>query len=324
MPPETSQRRRERPATLADLGEREVIRRLARRVGRGRQVSVGIGDDCAVVRIPGSPDDWVLTTDPVIEGVHFLAGTRGRRVGHKAAGRVLSDIASMGGDPRWVLVDLVAPPAMPMAYLEEVYRGATALCARHGAAIIGGDLAKGPRLELHLFAVGSVPKGRALLRSGARPGDALYVTGALGGSLLGRHLDFEPRVAEGAWLRAGRWATAMMDVSDGLAADLRRLTAESGVGADLRAEALPVSAAARRMRDGLGPLAHALTDGEDFELLFTVPAARAAAFDRAWRRRFDLRCTAIGTITRRRGAIGILDGRTRRPLSEDGYQHFVS
>lgn len=323
MSADPAARARRGAVTLADLGEREVIRRLARRTGRGRRVAVGIGDDCAVVRIPGSPDDWLLTTDPVIEGVHFLPSTRGRRIGHKAAGRVLSDIASMGGDPLWVLVDLVATADTSMARLDEIYRGATALCARHGAAIVGGDLAKGPRLELHMFAVGRVPRGKALLRSGARPGDVLHVTGALGGSLRGHHLDFEPRLIEGRWLRAGGWATSMMDVSDGLAADLRRLIAESGVGADLRADAIPVSAAARRLRDGRPPLAHALADGEDFELLFTVPAARAASFARAWRRRFSLPCAAIGTITRG-GGIGILDDRGRRPLAEDGYQHFVS
>ena len=310
--------------TLRELGEREAIRRLARIVGTRPDVAVGIGDDCAVVAAEGSPCDWVLTTDPVIEGVHFAPDAEPRRIGHKAAGRCLSDLAAMGAEPLWLLIDLVAPPDTAMERLEEVYRGATALCARHGAAIVGGDTARGERLELHVFAVGRVPRGTALLRSGARPGDTPYVTGALGGSLAGRHLDFEPRVEEGRWLREGGWAGALMDLSDGVAADLRRMLEQSGAGAELELAAVPVSDAARAPVDGRAPLEHALCDGEDFELLFTVPAARRAAFESAWRGRFALACTAIGAITASAGEMTAIapDGR-RAPLAQDGYQHFV-
>jgi thiamine-monophosphate kinase len=309
---------------VGDLGERGLIGRLAGRVGRGRGVVRGIGDDCAVVRVHGSAWDWLLTTDPVIEGVHFLRDAPGRRVGHKAAGRVISDIAAMGGEPLYVLFDLVAPAGAPVGRIEDIYRGATAVCARHGAAIIGGDVARGPRLELHAFAVGRVERGRAVLRSGARPGDVIHVTGRLGGSRLGRHLTFEPRVAAGRWIARGGWATAMMDVSDGLASDLRRILEESRVGADLDAARIPVSSAARRLRDGRSALDHALGDGEDFELLFTVPAARTAAFSRAWRRAFPgLPATAIGTITPARGVLTLKTEGTARPVGR-GYEHFVT
>lgn len=309
---------------MGDLGERALIQRLSGWVGRGRDVSRGIGDDCAVVRVRGSAWDWLLTTDPVIEGVHFLPGTPGRRVGHKAAGRVISDIAAMGGEPMHVLFDLVAPPETPVRRIEDIYRGATAVCARHGAAIVGGDVARGPRLELHAFAVGRVERGRAALRSGARPGDAIFVTGRLGGSLLGRHLAFDPRVPAGRWLVRGGWATSMMDVSDGLASDLRRILEESRVGACLDAARIPVAAAARRVKDGRSALDHALRDGEDFELLFTVSARRVASFARAWKAAFpQLPATAIGTIGANGSGLAILDHGIRRPVGR-GYEHFVA
>lgn len=316
---------RARPApTVGDLGERALIQRLSGWVGRGRDVARGIGDDCAVVRIRGSAWDWLLTTDPVIEGVHFLPGTPGRRVGHKAAGRVISDIAAMGGEPLHVLFDLVAPPDTPVCRIEDIYRGATAVCERHGAAIVGGDVARGARLELHAFAVGRVERGRAVLRSGARPGDAVFVTGRLGGSLLGRHLVFDPRVPAGRWLARGGWATSMMDISDGLASDLRRILEESRVGACLDAARIPVATAARRLRDGRSALDHALGDGEDFELLFTVSPRRAASFARAWKTAFPrLPATAIGTIVPEGGGMALLDHGTRRPVA-GGYEHFVA
>ena len=191
--------------------------------------------------------------------------------------------------------------------------------------IAGGDLSAGPVLELHVFAVGRASAGRAILRQGARPGDALYVTGALGGSRRGRHLRFEPRLAEGQWLLAGRWATAMMDLSDGLALDLPRLLEQSGRGAEIRLADLPIHPDARRVRDGRTPLEHALSDGEDYELLFTVPAARCAAFENAWRRRFRLRCTRIGRILPRSRGLAAVDVAGRRShIQQGGYEHFCA
>jgi thiamine-monophosphate kinase len=189
---------------------------------------------------------------------------------------------------------------------------------------VGGDTTAGPVRELHVFGVGRVPAGKAVLRSGAKPGDVVYVTGSLGGSLAGRHLAFEPRVAEGGWLREGGWATAMLDISDGLVVDLERLLESSGVGARLQAERIPVSAEARALKDGRTALDHALSDGEDYELLFTVPAARVADFEAAWKKEFDLPCTPIGEITDDRGSLEIRDaaGKSIRPLRE-GYEHFL-
>jgi thiamine-monophosphate kinase len=306
-------------STLRRLGECEVIRRLARLVGTSDDIVVGIGDDAAVVRLEGLRDDLLLTSDAVIEGTHFLPTARAERVGHKAVGRVLSDFAAVGGEPLWALVDLVAPPSISWNRLEKAYRGAAKLAAKYGLAIVGGDTAQGSRFELHVFGVGRVPRGAAVLRSGAQVGDIIYVTGALGGSLQGRHLDFEPRVEEGLWLREAPWARAMIDVSDGLARDLGHIVEESRVGAELDAEAIPISPQARKF--GGAALPHALFDGEDFELLFTVAPEKRAAFESCWRETFRLPCTAIGRIVRRKGLWLRKAGRmTRLPLG--GFEHF--
>jgi thiamine-monophosphate kinase len=309
--------------TVEDLGENRLITRLQRLVPGRADVITGIGDDCAVVRGgPGTDVDLLLKSDPVIEGIHFAADARPESVGHKAIGRVLSDLAAMGGEPLWALIDLVAPGRTPVERIERIYRGAARLARRHGLAIVGGDTSRGTTLELHVFAVGRVPRGRALLRSGARPGDVLCVTGLLGGSLAGRHLTFAPRVQEGQWLLKNRWATALMDVSDGLAADVPRLAASSGVGVVLEAGRIPVSAAARRAGGGRSPLEHALGDGEDFELLFTVRADRVDEFEKSWKRQFRLRCTRIGEVTREPGVrLREKDGHVQ-PLLAGGYEHF--
>ena len=308
-------------ATLSDIGELGAIARIGRFLGDRRDIIQGIGDDCAVVRSSTiDAHDWVLTSDPVIEGTHFLRGTSPVQVGHKAIGRVLSDIAAMGGDPRWALVDLVSPGDTPASHLEQLYEGATALADRYGLAILGGDMACGPCLEVHVFAVGTVPMGRALLRSGAEPGDAIFVTGSPGGSMAGKHLGFEPRIREGVWLRD--WATAAIDISDGLATDLRHLAHRSGTGARIGLAELPVSAAAREATDG-SDVEHALCDGEDFELLFTVGKERAEELPDAWRRAFDLPCSQVGCMTADAGTIECVDssGAARR-LDEAGFAHW--
>jgi len=306
---------------LKDIGERETIRRLAALLPGQDTVPVGIGDDTAVVSAGDGPFDWLLTTDPVIEGVHFLPETAASLVGAKAVNRVFSDIAAMGGSPLWLLIDLVAPPDVAVERLENLYRGAQRAAANAGTVIIGGDLARGPVLELHIFGVGRVAKGRALLRSGAQPGEAIYVTGHLGGSALGRHLAFTPRLSEGAWLRDGGWATALCDVSDGLIADLEQILEASDVGARLSSACIPVAEAASRMPDDQPALAHALADGEDFELLFTVPAPRCTAFEQAWKAAFPLACTRIGTTCPGHGISW--DG-PPPPLPSSGYEHFRS
>lgn len=311
--------------TIKKLGERALIERLGRLLPPNGSVVVGIGDDCAVVRTPSDRRyDLVLTSDPVIEGVHFAAGEKPVLVGRKAVGRVLSDLAAVGADPLWALVDLVAPAGTEAAAIEGIYRGMAGMAGRYGLAMVGGDTARGKGLELHIFAVGRVPRNRAVLRSGARPGDVVLVTGSLGGSMNGKHLRFEPRLAEGKWIRDGGWASSMIDLSDGLASDLRRLTEMSGTGALIESAAIPVSRTASKGGEGISILDHALFDGEDYELLLTVPAHKEAAFKRAWKKRFSLRISRLGVMTARRKKIECATpGGRRTALKDGGYEHFV-
>jgi len=266
--------------------------------------------------------DWLLTSDPVIEGIHFTNETPAAAIGHKAVGRGLSDIAAMGGQPVWALIDIVASPDTPIATIDGIYRGAAQLAEEYSLAIVGGDISQSPKLEIHVFAIGQLPAGSAVLRSGASSGDLLFVTGSLGGSLQGKHLAFEPRVREGAWLR-GR-ATALIDISDGLASDLRHLSDMSGTGARLNTARIPLSPEASGMNNARTPLDHSLYDGEDFELLFTIPSRDHEAFVFSWRETFDLGCTLIGVMTPKKGIIECVDkdnGITL--LDKKGYEHFT-
>ncbi len=313
------------PVLLSDLGEDQVLTALLRRVQSPSHImgAIGPGDDCAVIPVPGSTSDWLLTSDPVIAGIHFLPETDPRFIGRKAIGRAISDIAAMGGTPQWIIINITSPADLPLTTLERVYDGVNEMASAYDSTIMGGDIGRGLDFALHVFAIGQVPHGTAILRSGAAPGDILYVTGELGGSQLGHHLIFSPRVKEGHWLREQGWATAMMDISDGISTDARRLMQASQVGLDLQASRIPISAAARQMPDGLPPLQHALNDGEDFELLFTVRAEQAELFEKAWAEQFDLPCTPIGQVTDNVQRFRIIapDGQPQ-DWQDQGYVHF--
>lgn len=308
--------------TLKSIGERRLIQMLTAARRTGAEVIVGVGDDAAVVR-PRKDRDLVLKCDAIVEGVHFLPDASPQSIGYKAVARVLSDFAAMGATPQHVLISLAAPATTPVSRIRAIYRGIQKISDAHQVSVVGGETVRASQLALHVFGAGDVPRGLALRRTGAKPGDVLLVTGALGGSLAGRHLRFSPRIEEGRWLAEKKWATAAIDISDGLATDLHHLVASSGVGADLLAGEIPIASAARRMKDRQTPLDHALRDGEDFELLFTVPRACLEAFAGAWLRRFSLPVTPIGFITRERGIVRLLeDGAEARPLTSSAYEHF--
>ncbi len=310
------------PATLRDIGELGAIERITRSLPNRQDVVVGAGDDCAVVRASSSAtEELVLTSDPVVSGVHFTADATPESIGHKALGRVLSDIAAMGAEPRWVLVDIVAPGDTLIDVIDGIYRGMGALASEFSVAIVGGDMAEGPCLEIHVFGIGAVPTGKGLLRSTASAGDLLFVTGKLGGSRLGKHLQVEPRINEGLLLQD--WASAMIDVSDGLASDLRHLLDMSGVGCDLCLDKIPISEDAEKMNDDQSAVEHALYDGEDFELLFTIPAEHRDTFIATWKDSFSLPCTEVGIITSSVGVMRcIRDGSDAVILNQSGYSHF--
>lgn len=288
-------------STLKQTGEHAAIAALTRNLK-------AVGDDCAVLPLDANYD-LVLTTDPLISGVHFTPGTDPEKIGWKAAARVLSDFAAMGADPQYLLINLVAPPEQDFQTLEKIYAGVTRIRELFGVDLVGGDLAQGPVLELHVFGVGRVPKGKALLRSGARPGDVIYVTGPLGGSFeSGKHLTFMPRLKEAKWLRQSGFVRAMMDISDGLATDLRHILKASKAGAALNGVAIPKNST----------LEQALFDGEDFELLFTVSAREADEFDFQCLENLDQQFVRIGTVTDQPDIL-TLDGVI---LERKAFEHF--
>lgn len=311
------------------MNEFHLIARLAPTLASAPHVVVGAGDDCAVLDV-GLPDHWLLfKTDAVVESVHFEPTADPERVGHKALGRVLSDIAAMAGEPLSALVTLALPAGFSPEWVETVYRGLNQLARQHQVSIAGGETttSRGTAM-LSVALIGRVRKNRCLLRSGAKPGDALFVTGELGGSLRGRHLEFQPRLAEAHWLADQFHPHSMIDLSDGLAGDLRHILAASGVGAELRAASIPISRAAKLARQAESsakpPLLAALTDGEDFELLFSVGARDAVPLLDAWKSAFpEVRLTCVGKITKQPG-LRLRDERGIRSLGATGYTHFES
>ena len=305
-----------------------LIDLLTRGLATNETVVTGPGDDCAVLDM-GLPGRWLLLkTDAVVEGVHFQADAPPEKVGHKALGRCLSDIAAMAGTPTAAVITLALPKDFDVAFVQGLYAGMNALAREHQVAIVGGETTTNPeRILISVAVVGWVPRDKTVRRAGAQAGDAIFVTGELGGSIAGKHLDFSPRLEEARWLAAQFPLHAMLDLSDGLAGDLRHILKASGVGAELLTTAIPITRAARlAARDGTSskpPLAAALTDGEDFELLFTVPSAVAVALLDAWKQRFPgLRLSCIGKITAQAGII-LRDRRGARPLTDHGYTHFA-
>jgi thiamine-monophosphate kinase len=310
------------------MNELELIARLTPALPANASVVAGAGDDCAVLDC-GQPGRYLLfKTDAVVEGVHFTSQARPEQIGHKALGRCLSDIAAMAGRPLAALVTLALPDNFSPEFIERVYAGINSLARRHGVAIAGGETTRNPeRLLLSIAMTGEVARDKCVLRRGAKAGDALFVTGELGGSLAGKHLDFEPRLAEAQWLAEHFPIHAMIDLSDGLAGDLRHILRASQAGAELLARAIPVSRAAklqaRAESSAKPPLLAALGDGEDFELLFAVGSGRAVALLDAWKAKFPkLRLTCIGRITAEPG-LKLWDKTGLHSLETDGYIHFA-
>ncbi|SDR65749.1 thiamine-phosphate kinase [Opitutus sp. GAS368] len=308
-----------RAQSVAARGERRLIAGIRSWLGRASPAApFGIGDDCAV--IPPTTHHQLVTTDPVIWGQHFDATVPARAAGAKLLKRNLSDIAAMGGRPVAAVVSLALAPQTSVRWLEAFYRGLAACARQYRVKIVGGDITQGPVgffgafLTLHGESTGR----RIVTRRGARAGDSIYVTGALGGSLLGHHFKFTPRLAEGAWLAGRTEVRAMMDVSDGLAKDLAALT-PAGLVPALAAAAIPVSPAARRRAKATkkSPLFHALGDGEDYELLLVV-RANAPRFERDWRKRFPrLKLTRLGRFARKNQ----LPAGSLRLADYHGYEH---
>jgi len=290
---------------LSELGEDAIVARLTRALRLNGRVRLGPGDDCAVVETAGRLQ--LLKSDCVIEGIHFLPGADPKRIGWKAMCRSISDIAAMGGMPLDALVTLAVRPDTEFTWLKRVYAGLEAAARAYDVNLVGGEMAKSPGpFFVSVALTGTVERGRYVGRSGGRKGDWLYVTGRLGGSIGGRHLQFRPRVAEARWLVSRFPVHAMMDLSDGLASDLPRLAKASGLGFEVDLTRLP-------LHRGSSP-ENGLRDGEDYELLFAVPTVARKRLETEWRAKFPrLRLTAIGRL--------VENGRSH--FSVRGYDHFA-
>ncbi len=334
---------------VSEIGEFALIARLGTHIPTYRpEVLKGIGDDVAVIRL-GAGRLLLLTCDIQVAGVHFLPGVISPyQLGRKIAAINLSDIGAAGGEPRHFLMSLGLPPDTESAYLEAVYDGLADECRPFSVDVVGGNISRLDTLMLDAFLVGEVDEERLLRRSGALPGDAVLVTGSLGASRAGlalalepalrqaippefaraalaAHLTPHPRVREGQVIAAAGGATAMLDVSDGLASDVGHICDESEVGVRLWAEAIPVSEAARQiaLQAGADPVAWALGGGEDYELCFTARPDAVAAIVAAIRDAAGTPATVIGEVLPpAAGRLLRLPGGEDRPLAPSGWDHF--
>ncbi len=309
------------------MNEFELIAQLTRDLPTNGSVVLGAGDDCAVLD-GGAPGQQLLfKTDAVVEGIHFKHDTPPQKIGRKALARGLSDMAAMAGTPFAAIITLGLPQQFSPEFVSEIYAGLNQLARQYDVAIVGGETTTNPeRLLISVALLGRVAAGKAIRRSGAQVGDAILVTGELGGSINGKHLDFTPRLVEARWLAEHYPIHAMMDLSDGLAGDLPHILRASEVGAELLKSAVPISGAARAMArrgDAAKPaLVAALTDGEDFELLFTVASRDAVPLLDAWKARFpELKLSCIGKIVAGTG-LRLRDQTGLHPITAHGYVHF--
>jgi thiamine-monophosphate kinase len=318
---------------LSDLGESGLIDELRRLLPDGEDVTVGVGDDAAVVRTRGG-SSVVVSTDALVDRVHFrLDWSSPADVGHKAVSVNVSDIAAMGAEPRWILVALCAPGDLDTDVVKEIYGGMTEAAASYGAAVVGGDTVRAQELVLSVTAIGELD-GEPMTRSVAKPGDVVAVTGPLGRAAAGVNLllSGDPkdvvvrdaiacidahrrpaaRVREGRALRDGG-VRAALDISDGLATDAGRLADASGVGIEIDEKLVPVATEARSVGDARGwdVGQMVLVGGEDFELLVAAPADVVE----------QLELIAIGRVTDGEGVFLVRDGE-RTELGPQGWDHF--
>jgi thiamine-monophosphate kinase len=333
---------------IHELGEFGLIDRLASRLGRpDESVIVGIGDDAAVVQYAPNMQ-IVTTTDMLVEGVHFRTDTiDDRSLGYKSLAVSISDIAAMGGRPKHAVISLALPEGLEVERLDELYIGVQEICTKYGTHVVGGDVVKtsGP-FVISVTLLGEVEAGRALLRSGARQGDLVYLTGTAGGSaagldvlengrglalamehqrdLLRFHQRPEPQVEAGRLLLQSGGCTSANDVSDGVASELNEISKMSGVKLVVEADKIPIHQSVRAYAAlrGLDPLAWALFGGEDYQLIGTISPKKRAEIEAAFAKA-GLRFTVIGRAEAGFGVELVQDG-TRRELLPQGFNHFGS
>ncbi len=301
---------------LFDIGEFGLINLIKKEV-RNRLSGVinGIGDDAAVVTVSGSKKRLLLTSDMLIEGVHFTKDMQPERIGHKAIACSISDIAAMGGLPRYALISIGVSASEDVRFLRRIYKGILNTAEQYGISIVGGDTVRHNKFVINISLIGEGCDKELVRRAGASVSDKIFVTGPLGRAFQsGWHLRFQPRIEEARYLVKKFKPTAMIDISDGLVADLWHICKESGVSAVIWEESIPKRYGAN--------INHALYDGEDFELLFTLSVDNASRLKKDTKHRFSF--YEMGEITQKnRDRICILDTKGRKKTIEiKGYKHF--
>jgi thiamine-monophosphate kinase len=291
-------------SSLAALGEKGLLHLLTSRWKvDAKRILAGVGDDCAVLRGEGRNNYLLFKTDAVVEGVHFRPREKPELIGRKALARALSDLAAMGATPLAAVITLGVAKHESVRRLKGIYAGFGKIAKKYGVNLVGGETTRAKELFLSIALLGECRGYAPVLRSGANAGDLIAVTGELGGTQSAKHLLFEPRLAEGQWLARRKFTTAMMDLSDGLGADLPRLAKASGVSFQIEAQKIPRS----------GSLAGAINDGEDYELLFTVRPSRVEKLKKEWP--FATPVHFIGVVGRRGAKSGF-------PTGTYGFDHF--
>ncbi len=293
---------------LGEFGEDRLLDQLLPHLPLRKMVVAGAGDDCAVVKMPAGRNFLVLKTDCIVEGVHFLPGANALDVGWKAMMRPLSDFAATSAVPQFALMTLIASKQTEAAWVKKVYRGLGRAAKRFEVSIVGGETSSTPGpIAISVSVVGFVEKNRWVSRRGGRVGDDLFVTGQLGGAIKQKHLQFIPRIAESRWLTKNFSIHAMMDLSDGLGIDLPRLARASKVGFKIEMKNLPLSCGAK--------IDDAISEGEDYELLFAISPRQSNRLQTEWRKQFPkLSLTRIGLLNRK--------SKIKNQKLPRGYVHF--
>ncbi len=315
------------------MTEKEILELILPGLNGSSSLEIPPGDDCAVMKIPMAGTEGnnraILKVDTIVESIHFNPDDDAERVGHKALARPLSDFAAMGARPAAALVSLSLASPADGNWITGFYRGLNRLAEKFGVCVAGGETTRAMEgKSISVSIVGFCGDGGYVSRHGCQEGDALFVSGELGGSIQGHHLDFMPRIEEAAWLRENFPIHAMMDLSDGLGSDLRSMLDPLDMGADLLRSGIPVSRAARaRAREGLtskSPVEAALTDGEDYELLFAVAPSMAVKVKDAWKAAFpEVPIACIGKVSPNKG-IRIQTEKGFELLRQKGFEHFAT
>jgi len=296
---------------ISKLGEFGLIERIKKSIKTDASVIKGPGDDCAVIKF--SQDKYLLfTCDMMVEGVDFRTKERPYLVGRKAIAASISDIAACAGIPRYCLVSLGAPKDVSVNFIDQLMQGMLSVAKKYNINLVGGDLSRARLLTLNVSMLGFVEKKNLALRNAARIGDIIFVTGKLGGSILGRHLSFTPRIKEARFLVKNFRVNSMIDISDGLASDLAHILKESSRGAIIYADLIPISKQARNLND-------ALYGGEDFELLFTLSHNQS----RRLLAKNPYNFKPIGEIVHKKYGLRLVDRRGKEKIIKPrGFHHF--